>query len=74
MLIQVFYFKQMLFLKCFIGGKSGKGARKLWITDGTKEPFTGLAIFFIRTISRAITTSNVAEVYYTSCDYNMELL
>ena len=57
-----------------LGGKSGKGVKKVWITDGTKEPFTGLAIFFIRTISRAITTSNVAEVCHKIHDQNLKVL
>ena len=52
---------------CFLtqGGKPGKTTKKIWITDGTKEAFTGLALFFIRTTSKAITTSNVAEVHET---------
>ena len=47
------------------GGKAGKGTKKVWITDGTKEAFPGLGIFFIRTISKAITTSNIAQVTST---------
>ena len=41
------------------------GKRRLYLTDGTKEPFPGLALFFLKTTTRPITTSNIADVRIT---------
>lgn len=38
-----------------------KVSKKLYLTDGTKEKFPGLGIFFIRTTTKAITTANIAS-------------
>ena len=41
------------------------------MTDGTKEKFPGLGIFFIRTTSKALTTANVAnETYFGVLEAN----
>ena len=40
-------------------------SRNLYLTDGTKEAFPGLGLFFIRNTPKAITTANIAtETYF----------
>ena len=52
---------------CFVctGGRLTGGKRRLYLTDGTKEVFPGLALFFLKTTTRPITTSNIADVRIT---------
>ena len=45
-------------------GKPGKPIKKLYITDGTKEAFPGLGMFFLRITSKPITTANIAQELY----------
>lgn len=42
-------------------GKPGKPAKELYVTDGTKEPFPGLGMFFLRASPKALTTANIAQ-------------
>ena len=52
----------MLIVYCT--GKKVK-SRNLYLTDGTKEAFPGLGLFFIRNTPKAITTANIAtETYF----------
>lgn len=45
-------------------GKPGKPIKKLYITDGTKEKFPGLGMFFLRITTKPITTANIAQELY----------
>ena len=37
--------------------------RRLWVTDGTEDPFTGTCLFFIKqNAQRAITALNIHQV------------
>ena len=40
---------------------SAKPKPKVYVTDGRKEAFTGLCVFFIRTTPKAITPANVNQ-------------
>ena len=54
-----------------LGAKQGKPCRRLYLTDGTKEPFPGLGLFFIRVSNKPVTTANVAqEVYFGTLESN----
>ena len=45
--------------------------KKLYITDGTKEAFPGLGMFFLRTSNKPITTANIAqEVFFGALESN----
>ena len=45
-------------------GKPGKTTKLLYVTDGTKEKFPGLAMFFLRITAKPITTANIAQELY----------
>jgi dynein heavy chain len=45
-------------------GKLLKPMKELYITDGTKDAFTGMCLFFVRSSSKALTTSNIADVSF----------
>lgn len=45
-------------------GKPTKPLKQLYLTDGTKEPFTGLGLFFLRSSPKGLTTANVAQDTY----------
>lgn len=45
-------------------GKPGKPVKKLYVTDGTKEKFPGLGLFFLRINTKPITVANVAQELY----------
>ena len=45
-------------------GKPGKLVKKLYITDGTKEKFPGLGLFFLRITTKPITVANIAQELY----------
>ena len=45
-------------------GKRGKPTKKLYITDGTREKFPGLGMFFLRITTKPITTANIAQELY----------
>lgn len=47
-----------------IAGKPGKPTKRLYITDGTKERFPGLGMFFLRITTKPITTANIAQELY----------
>ena len=38
--------------------------KKLYVTDGTKEKFPGLGMFFLRITTKPITTANIAQELY----------
>ena len=58
-------------LLMILGAKQGKPSRRLYLTDGTKEPFPGLGLFFIRVSNKPVTTANVAqEVYFGTLESN----
>ena len=50
----------------YAAGKSkpyNADGRRLWITDGTEDPFTGTCLFFIKlNVQRAITALNIHQV------------
>ena len=51
--------------------KSKKTNKHLYVTDGTKERFPGLGIYFVRTNPKAITPANIAqEVYFGVLESN----
>ena len=51
--------------------KSKKADKRLYVTDGTKEQFPGLSIYFVRTNPKAITPANIAqEVYFGVLESN----
>ena len=39
-----------------------KSKHHLYVTDGTRQAFTGLSVFFLRTTPKAITTANISQV------------
>ena len=45
-------------------GKQAKTSKRLYLTDGTKEAFPGLGMFFLRTTTKPITTANIAQETY----------
>ena len=52
-------------------GKKEKAAKRLYITDGTREAFPGLGMFFLRFTTKALTTSNIAvETYFGVLESN----
>ena len=51
--------------------KGSKVTKKLYVTDGTKEAFPGLGMFFLRITNKPITTANVAqEVFFGVLESN----
>ena len=51
--------------------KGSKVTKKLYITDGTKEAFPGLGMFFLCTSNKPITTANIAqEVFFGVLESN----
>ena len=57
------YLQQLQFYNNIPPPDSKKPPQKhLYLTDGTKEAFPGLGMFFLRTIVKAITPSNIAQV------------
>ena len=52
---------KLLILLNTLLGKPGKLLRELYVTDGTKEPFTGMGLFFIRSSLKGLTTANIAQ-------------
>ena len=44
-----------------IAGKPGKPTKELYLTDGTREPFPGLCMFFLRASPKPLTTANIAQ-------------
>nr|WAW84836.1 axonemal dynein heavy chain C [Halisarca dujardinii] len=55
----IFYYEEELLTK--EEGAKPSVKKKLYLTDGTKEAFPGLALVFLRTTTKAITSSNVAQ-------------
>lgn len=52
-------------------GKSKKLNKHLYVTDGTKDRFPGLGIYFLRTNPKAITPANIAqEVFFGVLESN----
>ena len=51
--------------------KSKKTNKHLYVTDGTKERFPGLGIYFVRTNPKAITPANIAQEVYFDFAANM---
>jgi dynein heavy chain len=45
-------------------GKQVKPVKKLYVTDGTKEKFPGLGLFFLRINTKPITVANIAQELY----------
>ena len=49
----------------------GKTSKKLYVTDGTQEPFPGLGLFFLRLSTKPITNANIAQdVYFGTLESN----